>query len=530
MHSGELIYHFLNVVVLTAMTAPWILWRYRLAVLKGMRASSDEVVPVAETADRENITAPAGASEVLRWNARARRNISVALAAGIVPASLLMTGLYLMVSDYPRSPAHVWLISSVFASAAVPMAAAFLAIPFWRALANWCLIIGACSLFGVGLAAAQKLLNGQTPSLDQFMIVPYFLLFVGVEWSVPLLLLWVTGARRLRGVAPVTFACLLVFGLAPLTGARLTAWAANWEGAGPWLLSMGPNAGFIFIALPTGWLAWRRLKAVASAYESKLISDAQLLARTWWLMFVASVAITLANVHEKEWLTIFSISAIAYFIFPGCLAWTLERFHAKRPRPPARTLLLLRVFGYRARTEKLFDRIAARWRLLGPVTMIAGPDVVARTVDPGDFLRYLSGNLSQAFVNTREHLDSRLANFDRRPDPDGRYRINEFCCRENTWQATIVELMRQADAVVMDARGMTSDNRGCEFELRQLAERMRAAQIVLLIDGETDESLIESSMPGGAALKRPTVVDLSRQTAAATNLVFTSLIAAAYGN
>lgn len=213
----------------------------------------------------------------------------------------------------------------------------------------------------------------------------------------------------------------------------------------------------------------------------------------------------------------------------GLLAWTLGRLRTSRQRPPARTLLLLRVFGYRARTEKLFDRIAARWRLLGPVTMIAAPDVVARTVDPEDFLRYLTGQLSRAFVKSREELDAGLANFDREPDPDGRYRINEYCCRDNTWQATVVELMRRADAVIMDLRGVTAERRGCEFELQQLAERLSPVQVVLVVDERTDKGMIATAMLGHAA-RLPKMIEVARNATAETNRVFASLLTAAYGS
>jgi hypothetical protein len=529
MHSGELIFHFLNTIVLTALIAAWVLWRYRAAVLRGMQARSGAVVAVAESVRHENVSAPVGVESVLHWLSRARRTIVMAVVAAIALPALVMAGLYLILSDLPRTPAHLWLVTSVFATAAVPMVAVFLAIPFWRALVMWFMSIVACALIGVALAMIQRLVDGKLPTLDQFTIVPYFLQFAAVEWSFPLVLLLATGSRRLRGVAPITLAGLLAFGLAPLFGSRLTAWAATTEAGGQWLLSIGVNAGFFLLALPTGWFAWSRLKAVARAYESKRLSDAQLLARTWWLMFVASVAITLANVHEKpwQWLWIFFVSAAAYLIFPPLLAWTLGRLRINQ-RAPARTLLLLRVFGYRARTEKLFDRIAARWRLLGPVTMIAAPDVIARTVDPEDFLRYLTGQLSSAFIQSRDDLDARLARFDREPDPDGRYRINEYCCRDNTWQATVVELMRRADAVVMDLRGVTVERRGCEFELQQLAERLSPEQIVLVVDGTTDRGMIESAMLGHGASSLPKMTEVARNATVGTNQVFANLVTAAY--
>lgn len=532
MHSGELIFHFLNVIVLTALIAAWVLWRYRVAVLKGMQAQSGDVIPVAETGQYENAPAAVNVESVLLWASRARRRIVIAVVAAIVLPALVMTGLYLILSDLPRSPAHVWLVTSVFASAAVPMVAVFLAIPFWRALWIWLASIIACAVTGMALAMIQRLVDGKLPTLDQFMIVPYFLQFAAVEWSMPLLLLLATGARRLRGVAPITLAGLLAFGLAPLLGSRLTAWVAGTEAGGRWLLSVGLNAGFFLLALPTGWFAWSRLKAVAQTYENKRLSDAQLLARTWWLMFVASIAITLANVYDKQWWQwwiIFSVSGVAYLIFPPLLAWNLSRLRLEDGRPVVRTLLLLRVFGYTARTERLFDRIAARWRLFGPVTMIAAPDVIARTVDPEDFLRYVTGRFSSAFVQSREELDRRLAALDQAPDPDGRYRINEYCCRDDTWQATVVELMRRADAVVMDVRGVTAERRGCEFELQQLAARLLPEQIVLVVDGTTDRSMIENAMLGHGAPRLPKMSEVIRNATTETNQVFANLIAAAYG-
>ena len=96
----------------------------------------------------------------------------------------------------------------------------------------------------------------------------------------------------MRGVAPITFAGLLVFGLAPLLGLRLTQWLSGTQSGAAWVLS-GPGlyTGFILIALPMGLLAWWRLKALARRYEAKRFSDAQLLAGTWWLLIVASEAV-----------------------------------------------------------------------------------------------------------------------------------------------------------------------------------------------------------------------------------------------
>ena len=70
------------------------------------------------------------------------------------------------------------------------------------------------------------------------------------------------------------------------------------------------------------------------------------------------------------------------------------------------------MFGDTARTEALFDRIATRWQRFGPVTMIAAPDVGARTVDPGDVLRFATGNIGAGFIKSREDLARQLAAMD----------------------------------------------------------------------------------------------------------------------
>lgn len=192
--------------------------------------------------------------------------------------------------------------------------------------------------------------------------------------------------------------------------------------------------------------------------------------------------------------------------------------------PLARTLLLLlRVFGDTRRTEALFDRVAARWRLRGPLTMIAAPDVVARTVDPGDVLRFAVGDIGAVFVDSRADLDRRLAALDRLPDPDGRYRVNDFCCRDGTWQATVVELIGRADAVLMDLRGFDAGRAGCEFELRRLAGGPAAARTVLVVDASTDRALLASVAGEGAA--RMATVDLAR--AGGTDAVYAALLRAA---
>jgi len=228
----------------------------------------------------------------------------------------------------------------------------------------------------------------------------------------------------------------------------------------------------------------------------------------------------------RSLVTILAASTAAGLVFPPLLAAALRRAHRAEPRPPARTLLLLRVFGDTARSEALFDRIASRWRWFGPVTMIAAPDVVARTVDAGDFLRFASGRIATAFVITEGDLRQRLAAIDDRPDPDGRYRVNEFCCLDSSWQATVVALVEGADATVMDLRGFGAQRRGCEFELGELSARRSADQVVLLVDASTDRGCLEPML--GCGDTRLGLVELGSRASRRLDSAFEALLGAGY--
>ena len=46
MLGGELMFHFMNVMVMTLVVAPLVLWRYRRAVLAGMRHRLGAPLPV----------------------------------------------------------------------------------------------------------------------------------------------------------------------------------------------------------------------------------------------------------------------------------------------------------------------------------------------------------------------------------------------------------------------------------------------------------------------------------------------------
>lgn len=522
MLGAELSLFVLNAVLLTAVVAPLLLWRYRRAVLSGMMARPAATLALMPP---QAPPVPQGGGDVpgaLRWEARVHRRVFIAVLGVVFVCALPLALLFVHLGDLPRTPAHVYPKAGVLATLAVPMAAVLIALPWRRAAGLWLVTLLVSAAVGVALSMLQRPFYGRTPTLDQLFNFVLFLQLAAVTLPLPLALLLASGARRVRGVAPIVLAALLVFALAPLFGLRLTTWLTGTHGGAQWVLAgPGLDTGFVLLALPLGLLAWWRLKRVARAFEAKRFSEAQLLLRTWWLLVVAVEVVDLVNARADALLLVLGVAALSVGAFAPLLAAALRRAAAVPGRPPPRTLLVLRVFGDTARSEALFDRLVARWRWFGPVTMIAAPDVVARTVDPGDFLRFAAGDIGSTFVTTQEDLERRLTALDTAPDPDGRYRVNEFCCRDSSWQATVVQLIERADAVVMDLRGFNAQRAGCAFELGELARRRRPQQVLLLVDASTDRARLDAQLV--VAGQRPVLVELRRRDAGGLDAAFRAL-------
>lgn len=524
MHGGEPSVHFINSVLVTVVVALIVLWRYRLAILGGMMQGDGAVLPLpTEKASAQKVLM---AGNLFARERSMRQRIAAAWLLTTAVCGLPMAVLYMIAGEMSASPTYALALTCSYMIAALPMIAVSLAWPPWRMVVAFVVMMlsfaALCLLAGI----VERSLLGRPLSWKILGLVP---LFFDIAWNQ----LWMAGLfwlmswpSRLRGVVPITFAAVLVFAAAPFAGSRLTAVLAATEVGTPWVYTLGLNGVFMLIALPVGWLAWLRLRKLAADYEAKRFSDAQLLARTWWLMLVVTIGFDILAGRERP---IFALLLVVgeIVLFPlvnhGVMRWLgVAKLAAAKPAP---TLLLLRVFGYTARTECLFDRVASRWRLLGPVTTIAAPDVTASTIDAGDYLRWLTGRIDELFVTTRASLDHKLATIDLVPDPDGRFRISEFCCRDSTWQATVVELMLRADAVIMDVRGISAGRLGCEFELEQLAKRLPPQRLVLVVDETTESKRLKALF--GPTLDQVRVIDMRRRRDA--DRVFNALVDAAGG-
>jgi hypothetical protein len=243
--------------------------------------------------------------------------------------------------------------------------------------------------------------------------------------------------------------------------------------------------GMLLFAL----LGWPLLQWLGRLYERKKFSDQSLAVDSIWLLFGLIDSIGL--VFEGPLWIFTGLVAFATYKITLALA---RRLLNRDPVVEPRTLLLLRVFALGKRSELLFDQLRKHWQPLGSIMMIAGPDLATSTVEPHEFLEFLSGRQAGRFVTDRGALQQRIDQTDWQRDPDGRYRINEFFCHNDTWQTTVEELASRSGATLMDLRSFTPANQGCIFELGRLVDGVDLTRVVFLIDSTTDSAFLHDTL------------------------------------
>ena len=336
-------------------------------------------------------------------------------------------------TESPPLPAVAWLVdwwTNLWPIVPTLVALLVLDRPITRRLVLLYVLGGATAIFLFTLAG--QVIRGTfntAPLTNIFQAVVY------LAWtaSFPFAVIVLTGWRRVRAVLPFALAGTLLFGFGLVLFRELLVRALDVEAFRSAFLRSAvfsspttmQYALFMLASLPVGWLAWRLLNVLAGAFANKRFSDIQLVVDCWWAVVAAEVTATSLS-------TRYGFAGIAGGV-AAFLAYRLAVAAVLRgDRPPRRAprLLLLRVFGYQARTESLFDRVAQTWRLQGPVQLIAGVDLAMRTADPGDVLALLGDRLAEAYVRAPQEVDKRLARLDLRPDPDGRFGSTK--CRVTT--------------------------------------------------------------------------------------------------
>jgi len=170
-------------------------------------------------------------------------------------------------------------------------------------------------------------------------------------------------------------------------------------------------------------------------------------------------------------------------------AWSLG---SALPPAVAPQLLILRVFAQKSRQHALLDQIQQRWRYLGPVHEIGGPDLVALNVDLHECSMFLAGRLHELFLpeaTSAEQLRSRLRIG---ADREGRFRVNEVFCFNTAWRSSVEQLMHLSEVIVLDLRGFTRHREGTGYEIGLLAESGLLPRVVAVRDAATKWTEVEA--------------------------------------
>lgn len=497
---------------LTLAISMLLLWLYRRAVARAMAETAGFDTPVAATESSERFPSGNPESRIRAVDARAvdlyRRamrapwhNAARYAVAGLAFAFVLAaaaTQVYPSGLGLPGFATGVWIYSWPIV----------LALPLIMPGLLRVAAVGVLAYFAV--FALLGLWAGTVANLPEFRFGAVFVPARSTVTPEGMLRLWLTvnGGptllmllcfnRRVRAVAPLVLAWVTT-ALIGTVSAVLVLFSPRGVDAAVglsesleihviWLVGATYVVSFgLFAAV--GWLLAHR---IAKAYRRRRLSDQSLLLDALWLLFASTYGMWLVR-GGVGWIA----SAAAAFVVYR-LVWAAAAKFAGRTPGAGAGLTFLRVFSLGRRSDALFAAIASYWRHLGNVQLITGPDLVHSTVQPHQFLDFLSGGLSRHFVRDRASLEIRLAECNLAPDPDGRFRINNFFCYADSWQAALPGLVGERNLVLMDLRSFSDANAGCIHELRFLVQEVPLDRCVLVIDETTDAHFLQQTLQEAA--------------------------------
>jgi hypothetical protein len=492
-------YQVFVLCVLISCVASWIIaHRYRRRMRLLMRASSFDSVLSSAVATEPITEAPAAEAVSLADN----RAAGIRLTSLLIGSSCLLAVTSACVFSLLMFPAEPLMIRRVMPIAALhlwPVVPAIALMRRWSrarflgALLLWCAATGML-LFVIG--------RWQQIEMGPALVLRLLLSEVGL--SLTLLSLVFLGDAT-RAIAPWLLVPSALLTLSSLAGMR--AMVSIGEGRAPLMTSvitlLDPVLGWlpwygvlVLFALLPWLLAWwpaRVLgRALGRAYSRKWFSDLLAMFAAVWAFALTDRALTVAIAGSA------GVAALAMYLpllWIPIVMWSASQRRPVSQRPP--TLLVLRVFQQDAQARSLFDHVVERWRLSGNTVMIAGTDLVDRTLDADDVFKFLDRKLAGQFIVHPADVERRIDALDMVADIDGRYRVNECYCRDTTWQDALQALVGRSDVVLMDLRGFQSHNAGCAYELATLARASRPLRVVVLVDNRTDRTAAQEVVASG---------------------------------
>lgn len=520
MLSGKIASLLIIATVLSVIGALVVANRYRAAMQRLMKIGQKSTSTLAFAAPAPILLAAADAPPIavsLEDNQRARRHLVFAFIGLTLLMALTRTLIMQIIADGPITLKTVATLGAAYAWPVVPVIAV---LDRWRRRR----LVGTLLLWFV---AALALLSWRTNENISFAQVFFWMSF---DIGLPLVVvtaLCLGGATR--AVGPWLAPLFIVLCWASQAGVDLLSDLVD-QGSPLiyWLIGWLPATGAIALFAIAPWLiAWWPARALgrwlAAAYARRQISELFYLFTAVWVIALTGPA--LGAISDLGWGALVEFLPLLWIPLG---AKVMQATSGKHPpgRPP--TLLVLRVFQQDANVQDLFDRVIERWRLTGNTVLIAGTDLVDRTIDPDDIFTFLDGRLAERFIHQAADVPRRLASFELQADVEGRYRVNECYCHDTTWQLALAELLRSSDVVLMDLRNFVAANKGCLYELETLSSAPGLKRVVVLVNDRTELAAAQAATANAPAGR---FVWLAQQgnTPPATEQVLAPLLVTASG-
>ncbi len=479
--NGPLSLILLFGVILSVPISASLIWLYRRAVRKSMRARvTPATAEVPDTARPSQSSAPLPKLAILdRPAASLMTPAAKALFAEVRRARWRVAAVYIVAGV---CFAGIMTTASLTANQLEFFALRVL-VQFW--IDAWPLVLT------VNLIANTSRLAKLTTAIAYFVAFAIIMIAVTAGstapiWSAPVawLLFNLPGTllllgflnRRVRAVGPL----VLIFLIVALAGPQVIIFmAASDDRVLRLLVTLGQPLGLggthvlivlvLFGFLCAGPIGWLTLKWIRRRYERKKISDETITLDAIWLLFGFIQSLMLAS-QGVVWLLSGFVAFFAYKI----IAW----------------LGFSLVFSLGKRSGQLFGALEKHWRHVGSIQLIAGTDLATDILEPHEFLDFLSARLARRFIDAPTTLRLRISEMDLAPDQDGRFRVNEFFSHDDTWKHVLDRLVSESDAVLMDLRGFTPQNAGCIYEIAELINVVSLARVQFVIDQTTNEPFL----------------------------------------
>lgn len=512
LNSGSILFAFLLGVLLTA-AASWVvasLYRRRMvALMRGGPPPDSAAHEASAPLVAETPRLPATMDLAANQRASMRFMLLLTIMCLLIGLTQSWLELHFVYTNPEFSLNRILMLGVVYAW---PMVLAWGLARRW----SWLRILAGVSLYLVAMVFLVMWRSNEQQDLAGVIV------WLASQVAIPLIItLFISASGRIRAVAPYLLPPIIllttssVFTLDILSNATETppGWIITLVGI------LGGTPAILLLAFaPWVLLAWpvyAMSQRLATAYRHKRFSDLIYLLGVYWFMVLFTS--TLPALQGAGWGALVQMLPWLWIPLAG---YSLKGWLAPRGNPP--TLLVLRVFQRDAQVERLFDRVIERWRHTGNTVLIAGTDLMSRTLDPDELFAYFEGRLAERFVATESEVPRRISELDLAPDPDGRYRVNDCYCFDTTWRTVLDALVQKADVVLMDLRGFKEKNAGCIHELGVLAGASHLQRVVLLHDQDTQRPVADAAVAGAPA-GRFQWLDAGRLNQAMTTRVLAAL-------